>query len=169
MVEIIDIVNEHDEVIDRAPRDSVHERKLMHRAAHVLLMHPEKGVFLQLRSMTKDTNPGLWDSSAAGHVDSGEAYIDCASRELLEELGVLVSPSHLHEIGRMSPVAENGFEFIRIYKAVSQDPIVLQASEVEDGKWVQADELEILLSEKPHVFTHTFTDIWRKTRAHFKD
>jgi isopentenyldiphosphate isomerase len=168
MVEIIDIVNEHDVVIDQAPRHTVHEQNLMHRAAHVLLMHPEHGVFLQLRSKTKDTNPGLWDSSAAGHVDAGETYLDCASRELFEELGVSMSPEHLQEVGRMSPAADNGYEFIRIYKAVSREPITLQASEIEDGKWLQAAELNDVLAEQADQFTHTFCDIWRMCNAHFE-
>lgn len=168
MVEIIDIVNEHDVVIDQAPRDTVHERKLMHRAAHVLLVNPEQGIFLQLRSKTKDTNPGLWDSSAAGHVDSGETYLDCASRELFEELGVTISPDQLQEIGRMSPSADNGFEFTRIYKAVSREPITLQKSEIDDGKWVQADELHVLLAEQADQFTSTFYDIWRMCHQHAK-
>ena len=168
MVEIIDIVNEQDEVIDQAPRATVHERNLMHRAAHVLLMHPDKGLFLQLRSQSKDTNPGLWDSSAAGHVDAGESYNDCASRELFEELGISLSPDQLLEIGRMSPMADNGYEFIRIYKAVSREPIKLETSEVDDGKWVQADELNTLLADKQAQFTQTFCDIWRMCHEHCK-
>ena len=36
--------------------------------------------------MSKDSSPGLWDSSASGHLDCGEDYDACAVRELREEL-----------------------------------------------------------------------------------
>ena len=70
--EIFDIVNERDEVIGRAPRAEVHARGLLHRAAHMLVFNSRGEVFLQKRSLRKDRQPGVWDSSASGHVDAGE-------------------------------------------------------------------------------------------------
>ena len=86
--EVFDVVNERDEVIGQAPRAEVHRRGLRHRAVHVLVFNAAGSVFLQKRSMTKDRQPGLWDSSASGHVDAGEDYDACAVRELREEIGL---------------------------------------------------------------------------------
>src|SRR4030081_713278 len=86
--EIFDVVNESDEIIGQRSRAEVHRLGLMHRAVHVLVFNSRGQVFLQKRSMTKDRQPGLWDSSASGHVDSGEDYDRCAIRELREELGL---------------------------------------------------------------------------------
>ena len=86
--EIFDIVNERDEVIDRGPRGEVHRLGLRHRAVHVLVFNSRGEVFLQKRSMKKDTAQGKWDSSSSGHVDSGEDYDACAVRELREEIGL---------------------------------------------------------------------------------
>jgi len=88
--EIFDIVNERDEVVGRQTRREVHRLGLMHRAVHVLVFNSQGQVFLQKRSMSKDRQPGLWDSSSSGHVDSGEEYDACAVRELREELGLHV-------------------------------------------------------------------------------
>src|SRR6267154_5416763 len=98
--ETFDIVNEHDEVVSRAPRREVHARGLLHRAVHVLVFNARGEVFLQKRSMTKDKSPGLWDSSASGHVDSGEDYDTCVVRELREEIGLSISqaPRRLFKI-----------------------------------------------------------------------
>ena len=85
--EIFDIVNEYDEVIGRLPRRMVHRDGHKHRAVHVLVFNSRGRIFLQKRSLTKDTFPGAWDSSASGHLDSGEDYDACAVRELREELG----------------------------------------------------------------------------------
>src|SRR5258706_15211525 len=86
--EIFDVVDEHDRVVGRETRGEVHRRGLMHRAIHVLVFNSRGEIFLQKRSQKKDRQPGLWDSSASGHVDSGETYDACAVRELQEELGL---------------------------------------------------------------------------------
>ena len=88
--EIFDVVNECDEVIDAKPRSEVHRLGLKHRAIHVLVFNSRGETFLQKRSMTKDREPGKWDSSTSGHVDSGEDYDACAVRELREEIGLTV-------------------------------------------------------------------------------
>src|ERR1700722_12214933 len=88
--EIFDVVNERDEVTGQAPRREVHARGLWHRAIHVLVFNARGEVFLQKRSMKKDTAKGKWDSSSSGHVDTGEDYDTCAVRELREEIGLAV-------------------------------------------------------------------------------
>src|SRR5271155_6084547 len=112
--EIFDIVNEQDEVIGQMPRPQVHREGRKHRAVHVLVFNARGEIFLQKRSMTKDTFPGAWDSSASGHVDSGEDYDACAVRELSEELGLKVAapPRRLFKI---AACAETGQEFVWVY------------------------------------------------------
>jgi isopentenyldiphosphate isomerase len=55
--EIFDIVNERDEVIGRLPRSQVHREGRKHRAVHVLVFNARGEIFLQKRSMAKDTFP----------------------------------------------------------------------------------------------------------------
>ncbi len=64
--ETFDVVDEADRVVGRATRAAVHRRGLRHRAAHVFLFDGAGRLYLQRRSLSKDENPGLWDSSAAG-------------------------------------------------------------------------------------------------------
>ena len=80
--DIFDVVNERDEVIDAKPRSVVHAQGLLHRAVHMLVFNSRGAIFLQKRSMKKDRQPGVWDSSCSGHVDSGEIYDETAAREL---------------------------------------------------------------------------------------
>ena len=81
-------VDEQDVVIGRRRRDEIHRLGLRHRSVHILVFNPGGELFLQRRSLSKDIHPGLWDTSAAGHVDAGEAYERTAWRELGEELGI---------------------------------------------------------------------------------
>jgi isopentenyldiphosphate isomerase len=89
--EIFDVVNERDEVTGQLPRREVHRLGLKHRAVHVLVFNRAGQIFLQKRSMRKDIWPGAWDSSASGHLDTGEDYDACAVRELREEIGLRVT------------------------------------------------------------------------------
>src|SRR5476651_2121401 len=108
--EIFDVVDELDRVIGQAPRVEVHARKLRHRAVHILLFNPQGELYLQKRSATKDSFPLCYDSSASGHVDTGEDYAACAVRELREELGITGGP--LQPLFKLDASPETGQEFV---------------------------------------------------------
>src|ERR1700722_1586072 len=122
--EIFDVVNERDEVVGQNTRREVHRLGLKHRAVHVLVFNQKGEIFLQKRSMAKDTFPGAWDSSASGHVDSGEDYDACAVRELEEELGLKVAAPP-RRLFKMPACAETGQEFVWVYQLESDGPFVL--------------------------------------------
>src|SRR5215467_7374288 len=119
--EIFDVVNERDEVVDHKPRSEVHRLGLMHRAVHVLVFNSRGEVFLQKRSMSKDRQPGLWDSSASGHLDSGEDYDVCAIRELHEEIGLRLSsaPTRLF---KLPASVDTDMEHVWIYRCTAEGP-----------------------------------------------
>lgn len=87
-MEYIDVINEKDEVIGRATRDEIYEKKLSHRIVHVMVANNEGELLLQLRDKHLSFAPNYWSTSAGGHVLSGESYIQAAQRELKEELGI---------------------------------------------------------------------------------
>jgi isopentenyldiphosphate isomerase len=159
--EIFDIVNERDEVIGQAPRKEVHARGLWHRAIHVLVFNTRGEVFLQKRSMLKDTAKGKWDSSTSGHVDSGEDYDATAVRELSEEIGLIVTqtPERLFKIDSCK---ETGWEFCWIYRCQSEGPFVLHPEEIETGDWFAPAAVTSWVKEKPQEFASAFVLIWKK-------
>ena len=160
MSEWLDIVDTNDSVIGRAPREVVHSENHLHRSSHIVVFNTRGQVFVQLRSRLKDSNPRLWDTSAAGHVDSGENYLDCAVRELLEELGIIVPPDSLNRVGKLLPEQRNGFEFTELFTVCSDQQIVLQEEEIEEGIWVQPEELDRWIAREADAFTDIFRTIW---------
>ena len=160
MEEWLDIVDESNTVIGSAPRHRVHAEGHYHRSSHIMLFNSRDQVFVQLRSMNKDNGAGLWDSSAAGHVDSGESYLDCAVRELREELGIVVPPEALDMVGNLEPQERNGYEFSNIFTLCSEQRLVLQAEEIDDGKWLTPGELDQLIEQQRSDFTEAFLVVW---------
>ena len=159
--EIFDVVNERDEVIGCAPRRQVHARGLMHRAVHVLVFNVRGEVFLQKRSMKKDTAKGKWDSSASGHLDSGEDYDACAVRELREEIGLQLGAPPTR-ILRVEACKETGQEFVWVYRCNSEGPFTLHPDEIESGDWFAPDVVTLLTYKRPQDFASAFVLIWQK-------
>lgn len=160
--ELFDVVDEANRVIGQAPRGRVHRENLLHRAVHVLVQRANGDIFLQQRSENKDSYPGRWDSSASGHLDSGEDYLPAAHRELREELGIEVP--RLVEIARLEACAETGWEFVRIFSAQSEGPFVLHPEEISDGRWISPTGLEAWLKREPDDFPPCFRAVWELAR-----
>ncbi len=159
--EIFDVVNERDEVIGQAPRSEVHRRGLMHRAVHVLVFNTAGQVFLQKRSMTKDRQPGLWDSSASGHVDAGEDYDACAVRELREEIGLLL-PATPARLFKLAAGAETDQEHVWVYRGEAEGPFRLDPEEIERGGWFAPAEVTRWMAERSEDFASALLAIWRE-------
>jgi isopentenyldiphosphate isomerase len=157
--EIFDVVNDHDEVIGRRSRREVHRLGLMHRAAHVLVFNSRGQVFLQKRSLLKDRQPGVWDSSASGHAASGEDYDACARRELAEELG-LVPDSPPQRLFKLAASPETDQEHMWVYRCESEGPFTLDPAEISEGRWVSPGELTRWMRERPVDFASALVAIW---------
>ena len=159
--ETLDVVNDRDEVIGRRTRREVHRLGLTHRAAHVLVFNSRGQVFLQKRSLKKDRQPGLWDSSASGHVDSGEGYDACAVRELREEIGLRLSapPQRLFKLAA-SPQTDQ--EHVWVYRCEAEGPFTLALDEIERGDWFAPQEVTRQMTEQPGAFTSSLLVIWRQ-------
>ncbi|MGR8950748.1 MAG: NUDIX hydrolase, partial [Gammaproteobacteria bacterium] len=156
--EIFDVVNENDEVIGSADRREVHDRGLMHRAVHILVFDDSGRLLVQRRSFDKDCSPGLWDTSAGGHVECGEAYARAAVRELSEELG-LRNPSALQFLLKLPAHEATAQEFVSVYKTTTAEIPILQESEVAAAKWVTIEELDIWIKRDRSQFTTAFLKI----------
>ena len=159
--DIFDVVNEDDEAIGREPRSVVHAKELRHRAAHVLVFNAAGEIFLQLRSQTKDNNPGVWDSSCSGHVDAGESYAVAAERELMEEIGLLVEEP-LEPLFKINACEETGQEFVWVYRTQSEGPFTLNTDEIDEGRWLSPKVVTSALAETPEKYSPSFRLIWER-------
>jgi 8-oxo-dGTP diphosphatase len=103
-MELFDILNE-----DGTKSGLVRERGVAHREGSLhetvhtwIVRKAEKRweVLLQKRSAVKDSNPGCYDISSAGHLSSGDIPLEGALRELKEELGLTADREDFHYVGK---------------------------------------------------------------------
>jgi 16S rRNA (adenine1518-N6/adenine1519-N6)-dimethyltransferase len=159
--EIFDVVNERDEVIGQRPREEVHRLGLMHRAVHLLVFNARGQVFLQKRSLKKDRQPGVWDSSSSGHVDAGEAYDTSVVREAREEVGLHLSATP-ERLFKLPPSAETDQEHVWVYRCVAEGPFTLHPEEIEEGGWFTPEQLTRWMAERPQDFATALLALWRR-------
>ena len=164
--ELFDVVDEQDRVTGQLARREVHRRGLRHRAVHLLVANRAGQVFLHQRSMQKDLFPGVWDSSAAGHVGAGEDYDGTAVRELAEELGCRPE-SPPRPLFKIEARAETGQEFVWVYRVEAEGPFTLQADEIERGGWFAPAEIDRWVAERPAELAPAFVFIWPRARGWF--
>lgn len=156
-MEMFDIVDENGEPTGVVKeRTKVHEDGDLHRTSHVWIVRDNnKGgldVLLQKRSENKDSNPGCYDISSAGHIPAGYGYLDSALRELKEELGLDASSEEL-ELRLIRRISYSDIfhgklfkdnQVTRVYRMKRNDidirKLKLQKEEVEEVMWMDYEE-----------------------------
>jgi isopentenyldiphosphate isomerase len=135
------LVDRNGKRLGSASREECHGNpRLIHLVVHLHLFDPDGRLYLQKRSMGKDTNPGLWDTSVGGHVGAGEAVPDALVREAREELGI-------HAEGAAflySYLSEGTFEseFAECFMLVTTQPIHWDPVEIQDGRFFTREEVQ---------------------------
>jgi isopentenyldiphosphate isomerase len=166
MAETFDVYDERGNWIGTAERGEVHAQGLWHHTVHCWLVRLDDGgdennsakILFQQRSRKKDTNPGSFDITAAGHLAAGESPQD-AVRELEEELGVQVTFQQFSDYGIIREQATgvvDGVPYIdaevsHVYGLVTSMSLMdfrLQEEEVSGLYEADADELIALMEGK---------------------
>lgn len=167
MMEYLDVVDENGQPTGQIVERSVaHKEGIPHRTSHVWLLRHHDGalqVLLQKRCMTKDSFPGCYDISSAGHIPAGMDFAESAIRELSEELGVQAIASDLVYCGDRTTVKDNIFyghafhdrQFSRIYLLWLDQPLesfTVQKEEIDSIIWM--DFQDCLQAVRNNSFPH---------------
>ena len=155
-LELFDILREDGSVSGIVrERGVAHLDGSLHPTSHIWIVRRNRkngwDLLLQKRSLRKDSNPGCYDISSAGHVAAEDAYLPAALRELEEELGIRAEEKDLHLAGMRKAYFEDVFygkpfrdyEISAVYiydRPVDEKKLILQESEVERVKWMDFKE-----------------------------
>lgn len=147
------LVDQTGETIGRASRTACHSgSKLLHPVVHLHVFNESGDVYLQKRSMTKDIQPGKWDTSVGGHIDYGETSEEALLREAREELGISgFKPTFLGSYIFESSVEK---EFVYSYRTIYSGDIKPDPNELEGGRFWTMNEIKTALGKG--LFTPNF-------------
>ncbi len=163
--EVLDVVDEHDHVVDQATRARVHAEGLLHRAVQVHAYDRGGRLLLQKRGEDVETYPGRWTGSAAGHVDAGETYREAAKRELLEEVGLegkLRKELKLRHEDTPGDLTDRELIFL-FTVLVDEDPdLDVDPGEVQAVRWMLPEDVEAWVRDEPEAFAPSFRDAFER-------
>ncbi|KUM71307.1 NUDIX hydrolase [Streptomyces curacoi] len=145
--EILDIVDEHDQVIGQSPRGDAYAKGLRHRCVFIEARDARGRLFVHRRTPTKLVFPSRYDMFVGGVVGAGESYDDAALREAEEELGVsgLPRPTYLFKFLYDDGAGQTWWS--AVYEVRCELPVSPQAEEVAWHGFLAPEELERRLTE----------------------
>lgn len=143
-------------------RREAHIKGIAHRTSHIWIVR-KKGnkieILLQKRCMSKDSYPGCYDISSAGHIMQGDDFLSSAIRELREELGVDIAEQELLDCGLLRVRFDeifHGEEFhdkqvARVYLLwLDKEPaeFSIQKEEIDEVRWIEFEECKAAVRNK---------------------
>lgn len=135
------------DIVDKKTYDQVHRNGLWHKGVHVWIINDQNELLIQKRSISVQTYPGLYESSATGHIDLKKTSIETAIEECKEELGLSFLESDFEYVGTILDQFENlegtlkNNEFDDVYlvrKNIKREDLTLSQAEVGEVIYVDA-------------------------------
>ena len=134
--EILDLVNEHDEVIRQVSRSEAWARRLPVRGVNAFVRNSHGELWFPRRTADKRTFPNCLDMSVGGHVESGEDYLTCFRRETREELCWDLDTLDWREIAAFSPFETSLSCFMRVYEIRSDTAPDYNRADFSESFWL---------------------------------
>ena len=153
------IVDEQGNITGRATRRECHSGSmLLHPVVHLHIFDNAGRLYMQRRSMSKEIQPGKWDTAVGGHVDDGETIEEALRREVHEELGISnFEPQHLFTYLFQSSIER---EMVYAYRTTYEGSIVVDPIEIDEGRYWSIEEIQSNLGKG--VFTPNFEQEFEK-------
>jgi len=152
--EYFPVIEETGIVIGMAERKYCHGgSKLLHPVVHLHILDRSGRLYLQKRAMTKDIQPGKWDTSVGGHISYGESILEALYRESGEELSFTrFNPTHICSYVFESEIEK---EFVNVFAAVGSNfKLVPDKEEIDEGRFWNLADIDANLGKG--VFTPNF-------------
>lgn len=151
-------VDKNNNQIGLRSRDDFYTGKYIHRSSHLILFNSKNKILLQHRVSTKKWYPNLFTYSVSGAV-ANESYEDCIQREMQEEIGISINVKRLFAYPFFDTF-DKAWHCVFVGK--SDDEITPDAREIQEIKWIDANELKKDILENSNIYTPPFIEGMKK-------
>lgn len=160
--EYLPLVDVEGNIIGKELRSVCHngESMLLHPVVHLHIFNRRGELFLQKRSLNKDIQPGMWDTSVGGHVDPGEKIEEAMLREAKEEAGIEGFDYSL--VKKYIWQSDMERELVHTYITTTEFLPVPDPGEVDEGRFWTPEEIRASLGRG--IFTPNFEQEWEWLR-----
>lgn len=155
--EFVILVDENDNPIGTEEKVKCHlPNGKLHRAFTALLFDNEGRLILTRRAKEKMLWPNDWDGTFASHPRESETYVSSGERRMPEELGIEGTLDYLHKFEYHAPYKDVGSEneicgtLIGVIDKSTE--IKKIAGEIDEIKWISANELILELEKNPQMY-----------------
>lgn len=158
MTQEVILVNEEDKSLGTAEKLAAHRTGDLHRAFSIFIFNSQGQMLLHRRAQGKYHSGGLWTNACCSHPQPGETTEAAAHRRLQEEMGF---DTELEEIFQFIYRAELDNELVEheldhVFVGSCDAEPEPDPAEVGDWRWIDLEELERDLEERPEQYTEWF-------------
>lgn len=140
--ELLDIVNEHDEVIGQQYRSEFYKNRITSfRVINAFLVNDQGQLWIPRRTATKKLFPSCLDTSVGGHVAAGESYQQAFERELQEELNLNAASVSYKMVGKLTPLVHNVSAHMHLYLIYTNTTPDYNTDDFTEAHWHDVPEL----------------------------
>ena len=140
--ELLDIVDEHDQVINQQFRSVVYAQGLKYiRSIGGFIKNSKGQLWIPRRIKEKQLNPHALDLSVSGHVGAGEGYDQAFARELYEELGLVADTINYRTLGMFRPCDGDFRYFVAVYEIISDSEPDYNKNDFCESFWLYPEEI----------------------------
>lgn len=140
----------------------------LHRAFSIFIFNTQEQMLLQQRALNKYHSPGLWTNTCCSHPRPGETSEVAAHRRLAEEMGFDTVLKEAFTFTYKAPF-DNGlteWEFDHVFIGDHNGDIQPDPKEVEGFKWVDVEELQQDVKNRPEDYTPWFKIVLEQVLKH---
>jgi isopentenyl-diphosphate Delta-isomerase len=170
--ELLILVDSNDEPIGTLDKAACHDGAgVLHRAFSLFVFNAAGELLLQRRHASKRLWPGYWSNSCCSHPRAHESMTEAVARRAEEELGIRAETRYVYKFEYAASFGDAGgeHELCWVYLGFSADRPSVNATEVQDWRWIGIDALDRELHERPDGYTPWLQLEWQQLRREYRD
>jgi isopentenyldiphosphate isomerase len=160
--QIIDIINENNEVVDKATRTDVIKNNLLHRAVKIVVINDKEEFLLCKMPENQEITGNKYEIGIWGEVLSDETFEDAMYRKLKDSLHINPPPVFVKKFRYENEISK---AIVHLYALTYEEEIKLKNARIKDAKFLSITKIEQMIDKNmlspisEYVFINTFEEI----------